>query len=436
MTLVQRIVTPAPDWPQPAIHSILEELDFTPLAHELWQNYRLARLYASPAWAPPLSGLFPTGDLFAASDRLRAAQNAAPDLADAFRSFALLRQRPAQAPALARACAQIADWAAGRSLMISAVEFARAAAAVAPADPEFANLAALMLRRMGDWKRAEQFYSRAIGIARQKRRDPDVAVRRQAKIEYICGHIGTAALLCSQGIYVSRAVKHLHTAARVAAKGHIGWLAAHVRHDSMLLLLQRGDFTSAETEAARAADLYPLHDRRFPYFVTDFGLVQVMQHRYTVAIPLLQLALHVIHEPSVRGMISSMLARCHAALGQESECNRHKEWAVVLAEKHPELSPATHYHLAEAARACHSWNEAEQHARRALELAQARGDIEVVRHAERVLSETAARTVPQLSPPAGSGSLATTLALRLKRWNPENHRGRPARATFRNQWVA
>jgi tetratricopeptide (TPR) repeat protein len=413
------------------------------VARELWQDYRLARIYASdppqPQGSPPvqpLSRLFHNRPSLSAAERLRAAQNAAPELADAFRTFSFLRRRAPNRHELSLACAQIADWASGRSMMVTAVEFARSAASISPTDSEAANLAALMLRRTGDWKRAEQFYARAIGLARRCRRDPDRAVRRRAKIEYICAHIGMAALFYSQGMNFPRAVKHLNTAARVAAEGHIGWLAAHVRHDSMLLLLEKADFSAAEEEAGRAAELYPLHDKRFPYFVTDFGLVQVMQRRYRVAIPLLQLSLQVIAEPSIRGMISSMLARAYAALGVTTEFERHWQWASALVAKHAELSPATHYHLAEAARACRSWDEAEQHARCALELALAREDREVARHAERVLADVHTQTVTPPQPSSGPEALTSELQVRMKRWNPENHRGRPRRVAFRNQWVA
>lgn len=443
MPSAPQILTPPPDWPHPDVHAILDELDYGPAGRELWQDYRLARLYASdlphPGGAPPaepLSRLFHRKPSPAAAERLRAAQNAAPELGEAFRTFSLLRRRLPSRPALARACAQIADWAAERSLMVTAVEFARAAAAVAPTDPEAANLAGLMLRRAGDWRRAEQFYARAIGLARRRRRDPDGAVRRRAKVEYICGHIGMAALLYSQGTSLTRAVRHLNTAARVAAEGHIGWLAAHVRHDSMLLLLEKADFAAAEEEARRAAELYPLHDKRFPYFVADFALLQLMRGRHRAAVPLLQLSLQVVAEPSIRGLVSSMLARCCAALGLLAEYEQHRQWAAALVEKYDEVSAATHYHLAEAARACRAWDEAGRHARRASELAVARGDREVARHAERVLEAVRARTVPPPEPSAAPEPLASELQLRMRRWNPQNHRGRPRRVAFRNQWVA
>jgi hypothetical protein len=135
-------------------------------------------------------------------------------------------------------------------------------------------------------------------------------------------------------------------------------------------------------------------------------------------------------------MISSMLARSYAGLDASAEAEQHRQWASSLAARHAEHSAATHYHLAEAARACRSWTEAEQHARHARELAVARGDREVARHAERVLADALAHTVTPLQTPGGPERLAVELQLRMKRWNPENHRGRPQRAAFRNQWVA
>jgi tetratricopeptide (TPR) repeat protein len=213
-------------------------------------------------------------------------------------------------------------------------------------------------------------------------------------------------------------------------------LAAHVRHDSMLLLLERADFPAAEDEAERAVELYPLHDKRFPFFVVDFALVRVMQQRYGAAIPLLQLCLDVIEEPAVRGMIASMLARAYAGLGSTIEYERFREWATALAEKHAELAPATFYHLAEAARAGGEWDVAEMYAVQSRELAFARGDREIIRHAERALGHVHSRTITPPLSLDGPERLVSVLRIRLKRWNPQNHRGRADRVPFRNQWVA
>jgi tetratricopeptide (TPR) repeat protein len=205
----------------------------------------------------------------------------------------------------------------------------------------------------------------------------------------------------------------------------------------MLLLLERADFSTAEEEAERAVELYPLHDRRFPFFVSDFALVQVMQHRYSAAVPLLQLCMDVIEQPSARAVVASMLARSYAALGgAKDEYERLRQLALTLAQKHPEHSAAAYYHLAEAARACRSWKDAEQHARRALELAKSRGDREIARHAERVQSLIQEHRVTPPLRTTGPEQLTGELRVRLKRWNPQNHRGRVARIPFRNQWVA
>jgi tetratricopeptide (TPR) repeat protein len=425
------ITPPAPDWPDSEI-GILAELEDGELAVELWLVVRKARLFAK---TPPglRSGLFHRHLSEKVKRRRKALRvEIPPELEASLQTFAdLTSRRPVDAAALAAACAKVAEWAAQRSLEQTAVHFARAAAAVAPDDPTIANLSALMYRRAGDWKRAEQFYARAIGLARE----------HDNKIEYICGHIGSAALLYARGVKLRRAVKHLRTAARKAAKekGSL-WLASHALHDSMLLLVQREQFPAAEIVARRAAELYPLHDSRFPFFVADFAFVQLEQNRHSTAAPLLQLCLRTIEEPAVRCLIMSLLARAYAGIGITDEFHRYRHSAIELAKKYGEHAPTIHYHLAEGARACRLWPDAERHARRARQLAIARGDGELVRLARRSLRFTAERESghSQLAP---SGSpleqLAHELAVRLRRWNRKrSEHGSSRRTAFRNQWLA
>lgn len=421
------IIPPPPDWPHPGVAAMLEKLEFGPVALELWQDYRLVRLFAE---TPPdrRSRLFHNKPSPYGRVRQIAAQHAAPELGEPFRTFAALRKRTPDARALAHACSRISDWAAERSYLRTAVEYARAAAAISPDDPAAANLAGLMLRRTGDWKRAEQFYERAIVLAR----------RSKNKVEYICGHIGSAALLYSRGVKFDEAVRHLKTAARVAADSGSLWLASHALHDSMLLFVAREDYGAAEAEAERAVELYPLHDSRFPCFVVDFTFVQLEQCRYADAVSLLQRCLDVIGQPSIRGLITSMLARSYAGLGSQDEYKRLGQAAADLAKKHVEHASTIYYHLAEGARACRAWTEAERHAREARQFATARGDREMVRLAERSLSLSQAReTAPAQRTPAKSlpEELGRILFTRLSRWAPSSIRS-PRRAAFRNQWVA
>lgn len=415
---------PAPDWPERRFVAILDEIGYDPLGHELWQDYRLARLCAeTPADRRRhlVSGK-PSVDV-----RERQLM-AAPELAEPLAVFAALRAGHVNDEALRIACGQISDWADGNGYAVAALEFARAAAGVAPDNPEAANLAALVLRRAGDWRRSERYYVRAIVLGR----DGDA-------VQYVCGHIGLAALCYARGQSLDAAVAHLHTAARVARDQGSLWLASHVRHDTMLILVAREDFHAAEDEAVRAAELYPLHDDRFPYFGIDFAFVQLEQFRYPQAFPILTKCMELVPHPPVRALVHSMLARCHAGLNCIDEYLRHARTAEELAVEHPEHASTVHYHLSEAARACRGWEAAERHASQSRELAVARGDREMVRLAERSLSVARHREpapTPSVAPLNSPPELLTrTLGTRLARWKPASG-ARSARRSFRNQWVA
>lgn len=422
----QRIVPPLPDWPRTEA-DILSELEFRPLGVELWLAVRKARLWSEtpPEYRKSLFHRKPTDD---ARARRRAALLGAPEMRESLRTFAELSDRPERVDekALGGACSRVADWAAERSHVQTAVHYAMAAASVLPEDAESTNLAGLMQRRAGDWKRAEQCYPRAIILAH----------RRKEWVEYICGHIGSAALLYARGMNLGKAVRHLETASRKADEEGITWLASHVLHDSMLLLLEREEFEAAEAEAGRATDLYPLHDRRFPFFVADYALVQLTQRRHAIAQPLLKLCLDVIDQPAARSVITSMLARTYAGTGEGEEYDRVRKWAAESAERYPIEAAAAYYHLAEGARECRLWQEAESYASRACERAEEKGDRMIVRLAQQLLKQARAREIP---PPAPGGphpgDLSRVLSVRLERWNPEEHRG-PTRTLFRNQWVA
>jgi len=424
-----RIVPPLPDWPRTE-SEILSELDFRPLGVELWLAVRKGRLWAETA-APDREHLFPRKLSGEARARHRAAVSGAPELREPLHVFRCVSDRSERVDAdeLARACARIADWAMDRSLLSTACQFALAAAHLLPDNPEFSNLAGLMFRRSGDFGRAEACYPRAI-ILGQKQRN---------WVEYICGHIGTAALLYTTGVNLKRAVRHLKTAARMARKEGMLWLAGHAVHDSMLLMLERGDFEGAEAAAVRAAEMYPLHDRRFPFFVADYALVQLMQWRFSDAHRLLKLCLDVIDQPAARGVITSMLARTAAGTGKREEYGRFSVWAREFAEKYSEHAAAAHYHLAEAARACRAWQEAEAHALRAREIATQSNDRMVSRLAGDALALAKARALApdrsECPPSSVNEELGRVLGIRLRRWSPDEHRG-PQRTLFRNQWVA
>jgi tetratricopeptide (TPR) repeat protein len=240
-----RITPPLPDWPRTE-SAILSELDYRPLGIELWLTARKARLWSETP-SDRRSELFHRKLSDEIRARRRAALIGAPELRDALATMWEMVDRPAHVDdgRLGKACSSVADWAANRGMIQSAMHFAMAGASISLDDAEATNQAALMFRRASDWKRAEQCYPRAVAIA----------LRKRNWTEYICAHIGSAGLLYTRGVNLSKAVAHLGKAARKAHEKGMLWLAGHALHDSMLLLLEREDYEGAESEAKRAEAL-------------------------------------------------------------------------------------------------------------------------------------------------------------------------------------
>lgn len=423
------VIPPAPDWPRTEA-VVLAELEETAIGLELWHAARHVRLWLETA-PRRRSRLFHRTPHPRTLERREVARDEAPELEKALTVLAELTASPqtVRPRRVAQACAEIAEWAAARSCSGAAALFAAAAASLLPANPQHANLAALMYRRAGDWTRAELFYERGIGYAR----------RQGNAAEYIGGHIGRAALFYGQGLF-ERARRNLLRAAAAAHRSGRHWLAGHAHHDLMLILAERGDCAEAEVEARRAVHLYPLHDRRLPFLVADFALVQILQHRHAEAIPLLRRFLEVVEEPAARAVVMGMLARCFAGTGRQEQFRRLVPEALELAGRHREHAAAAFYHLAEGARACAAWDEARAYALQARDLALARGDREIVRRADGLVGEISARRFalpPARVAGAGESSrpLCRVLAARLARWNVRNRRGRK-RSPVRDQWVA
>src|SRR3954465_5659701 len=82
--------------------------------------------------------------------------------------------------AVADACRQVVEWALAHEHTQTAIEFAEAAAVVAPEDPAMANLAGRVTRNAGEHGRAEVWFNRGIGYAREQNN----------KIELTRGHLG------------------------------------------------------------------------------------------------------------------------------------------------------------------------------------------------------------------------------------------------------
>jgi len=351
------------------------------------------------------------------------------ELAGALSEFGSVASAPLSVSraAVAAACREVVEWALAREHTQTAIEFAEAAAVVAPDDPAMANLAGRVTRNAGEYARAEVWFNRAIGSARE----------RNDKVELTRAHLGYGTLHKLVG-RVKEARRHLNSGSRIARKLGQPSLAAEAQHDLCALLTVRGYFADAEKHARTALRWYPKGHRRFPLFVADVAYLLVLQRNFSTAVRLVRGVLRAgDHPPSIKSAILALYARALAGAGYADEIGRQRRRVLRLLQRHREWESLALWHLAAAEWQLANWESAEAYARRALEVAAGQGDREMVWLTNRTLSavltkKPAAPMVTRKDPEFRS--LVETLERRLVEWAPRRARSR--RAPWGDQWAA
>ncbi|HEX8242149.1 MAG TPA: hypothetical protein VF541_01590 [Longimicrobium sp.] len=422
-----RIVPQAPYRRRLELH-ILSEIP-TALGLVLWQDLRHLRDWADAASGTEREALFPRQRPGWVAAKRAEARAFAPELSDALDAFdELLAERSAaDARRLARACVAVAEWAEELRHVETAIQFADAAACVAPDDPRLANLAGRIARNAADFARAEAWFERAIMLAREQKNG----------VELTRAHLG-CGILCKELRRVRSARRHFERAANLARRAGFEWLAAEAQHDLFAYLLVRGHYHRAAEHARKAFALYPKHNRRLPGFAVDLALLLVCTGRYTEAVRLLRLALRMLTDDGVRSLGTALLLRARAAQGRSAEVEALFRRVEKALGRHPKWEAAMHWHLAAAEHALGRTPAARSHARTAIRLATTRHDRETVRLVRKLLQEfdvghPAAMPLPMSDPDLAA--FTETVVRRLAEWSP-TRLAREPKTLARREWAA
>jgi hypothetical protein len=183
---------------------------------------------------------------------------------------------------------------------------------------------------------------------------------------------------------------------------------------------------------------YPKSHPRFPLFVADVAHLFVLRRNFVAAVRLLRGVIRTgEHSPSTRSVILALYARALAGAGLTEEVARQQRRALRLLQSHAEWEALVLWHLAAAERLLTRWEPAEAYARRALEVATAQGDHEMMCLIRGTLSEVLAKR-PAPPPVARKDgefrSFVETLLSRLGEWAPR--RARQRRGPWGEQWAA
>lgn len=412
-----RSITPVPPkqaWTEDAacLHEAGAEL-----AMVLWRVLRRVREWTETP-AEEREGVFPF-DRKAASARLAGGCALAPELLEAFGTFALLLRAPEhiEARRLAEACHQVYGWAEEKSLVKVAMLFAEAAAVVETDNPVYANNAGWMCRRAARDERAESWYHRAFGLAARVK-DPGEVIRAQ---------LGYGALMKDLGNH-DEARRYFEKAATRAVHSGRRRQAGVAHHYLLGLAAEVGTYLQAERHVRLALDMYPIHDARIPYLAHDFAFVLIRHHLYSSALPILGALVEVIPRPDEQLLVHGSIARAAAGARRRGRFEEAEREILQVIELHEEYAPAALIHLAEGARAFGDWERAEHYATMALDRSRARKSGLVERDARELLEKLAAREPPPVEESADrerSTVLIQRFAARLKSWKaPGQHRPR------------
>jgi tetratricopeptide (TPR) repeat protein len=284
---------------------------------------------------------------------------------------------------------------------------------VEPENPHAANVAGKVNRNALDWDRAEVWFKRGVGLAREQGN----------KVERFWGHVGYGKL-CKELGRVNDARRHLNRASRLARKAGPPSLAASAQHDICALLLVRGQLSEATERARKALLLYPKSDPRLPFLGADVALLLVLSRRYYAAVRLLRAVLRVVQQQSARTAILALAARAFAGAREPEEAAVLRHRALKLLSKNPSMEPVARWHLADAHRLAGNWDGAKAEAEAALSAATAQNDCETARLTRILLGLIEAR---KEAPPKGTTDpelreFVRELTERVAHWSPRRGR--------------
>jgi tetratricopeptide (TPR) repeat protein len=292
---------------------------------------------------------------------------------------------------VARACRQISEWADREGKLVTALAFAQDAALSARGDAGAAFWVATLAVRLNDHARAEVWFRRAVGLARQSR---DWRMYSRA-----FGGLGN--------LYIRRgnlpAARRLHIRAlRGARRGGMRREQATALHDLFAVAVETGNARSAERLAAEALQAYGTRNRRVHVLAHDVAYFWMEQGYFDRALAVFQAVLPLIERPLERLFVLADVARAAGGVGDPDTALQaaNEVWAFA---RDAELELGMARALLEVARGFMSlgeWARAEEAARHALASAIRLQEGKVRFAAEAVLSAVGSGEAVHASPPA------------------------------------
>jgi tetratricopeptide (TPR) repeat protein len=311
---------------------------------------------------------------------------------------------------VADACRGIAHWAGTQGMPATELDFAEAAAAVRPLDPELAARAGRVARGQADYERAVQWFRRSRSIARR------VGDRRAYTIAYI----GWGWLEEQRGRR-GQARRLLLQAWRAAKRHKQRDLGAAARHTLLALCcVPDGSFAEGQEHAEAALRLYERDDAMLHRLASDVACLWGYAGYYSAALPVYEAALPHFRRPADRMQVEANLGQAAAVVGEAGRYLDALDEVESLSRTTEEFLARSLVALAEGAWTLGYAAKARELASKAATVAHRRGEAPAEALARTVLDAVDARRPPAADqvPPASIADFAQTLVARLARRGP------------------
>ncbi len=269
------------------------------------------------------------------------------------------------------ACHRIATWADGKEAPQTALEFIQAASLACPGNGQYALAVAKASRDLAQYARAEAWYQRAVGLARQSK-DWET---------YAIAYLSHGNMLRRRGA-LPAARRSFIKALRRARRQGVRELEAKALHDLHSLELQAGRRERAMELAVSAIRAYGPSHPSLPILAHDVAYAWVEAGRHGHALPVLMEMLPKI-PATVRPVGLGSIARAAGGVGDASAF----DWSVDQLESYS-AAPGVAEAWVEVARGAillGRHDEARQAVATAESMAAARGEGHVRFMAESIL---------------------------------------------------
>lgn len=369
----------------PAIVHGAEALEGTEILSEyngelglvLWQAVRDISLWSSVTPPESRAGLFGPG-----AGKRRAASMAAADpdaaIAPALATIARILEDPTgtSSEQVMLACREVSQWADSRGTLATSLAFAQAAAFACPGNAAAGLRVGQVARRRLEYARAETWFRRTIGLARQAR---DWASYAEAFSSLGNLYMQRGNLPVARQLFIR--------AFRAAKRHSLRNLQAISLHFLFVIAARSGQVDEAEALSRTTFEAYDPEHPRLPMFAQDVAYFWTERGQFAPALSVSRALLPHFPDAVDRLAVLGSVARAAGGAGDREAFDEvvPEIWERVRSTDGGEVAAAVLTDIARGAASLGRWSDAEEAARVAEELASARGQAEVEMTAHSIL---------------------------------------------------